>query len=436
MAPSLLYTYRYANPLRDGSPNTLDQGTLIQAAGMASHRLERSKFREPFQQYRLFDPQLYLSTLDAGECSDTVAKLASYPWFGVTGVPPFDSGEMTQAEWKEEHAPTLIRKWTRRLPSTRSGIARATAECLEFQQRIHCAALISPAPLRLSTSGVGDMETEWWDASIASRTRLAPDMPLLLTLALSDPILRDQEPKENPVLRQLTAELSARRHEIDGVFLVVAQSSVDEYTVSNGYVASSMLQLIGDLSQRANLRVVVGYQGVIGAALLAAGAESWSTGYYRSLRRLRLADYVTRTGRSFPRFASRKLGGDLGVERFIDILWRNRQRDLITETEASKDLLKALRAGKSVYDVVDWQYRSANVKAASSHYHCVVADLAREMSERASGAGATACGRWLAQAARSAEQIRSLPEFDSSMAEAAHQRAWSRAFDGWQATYG
>jgi hypothetical protein len=403
---------------------------------MPHHTLLRRRFADPYQQFRMLDPQVYLAGLDAATCGDAVATLATYPWFAQADVADFNSGQSTQRDWMAANRTSLIGGWRGSPPTSSKGVYACAHAALELQIQLDCACLIAPAPLRVNMNRIGEMETQWWDASIAAQRALADDRPLLLTLAISDPLLRDQNAATNPLILQLLAEISARRTEVAGVFLAVNQATADEYTCSDGSLAASLLHIVGALALRANMAVVVGYQGVVGAALVAAGAVSWSTGYYKRLRRLRLADYGPEAGgRARPRFLSLALAGDIGVEHGIDAVWRAGNRVAITRTAASQPLLAALSARQLAAGSPEWAYTPGNITAAWGHYCLVLDQICTSMVGQQTEARVDQCSQWLARAADGIERLRGLAGFDTNASETLHQRAWSRAFDNWRGNF-
>lgn len=432
MAPLFMYNDRFQRGARGLAPNSTEHGCLLQAAGMPLHTLYRRKFAEPYQQFRMLDPQMYLATLDAATPGNTVATLATYPWFGGAYSAGYDSGESTQRDWLASNRPALVKGWRGAAPTSAKGIYASVHSALAIQIQLDCACLIAPLPLRVNLSRVGDMEAQWWDAAIAAQRALRDARPLLLTLAISDPLLRDQAPATNPLVQQLLTEISARRSDVAGVFLVLNQATADEYTVSDGSIAESLLHIVAALALRANMAVFVGYQGVVGCALVAAGAVSWSTGYYKRLRRLRLADYGPEPGgRVRPRFLSALLAGDVGVEHGIDAAWRAGNRAVVTDTAASKPLLAALGRGSGAVSP-QWAYTPGNITAAWGHYCLVLDRIVREMTIRPPADRVEYCSEWLSRAADQVERLRGLDGFDTSASETLHQRAWSRAFDKWR----
>src|SRR5438552_1924994 len=85
------------------------QATIYLAAGSIGERLRRQSL--PEKQCLLFDPQLYLAGLEAETCQKTCARLASYPWFAVAGIPPFDSSQTTLRAWENAIRQTIGGTW-------------------------------------------------------------------------------------------------------------------------------------------------------------------------------------------------------------------------------------------------------------------------------------------------------------------------------------
>ena len=75
------------------------QGAIYLAAGNDVERMRRSP--QGNFTWKMFDPQLYLAGLSGGESAKICARLASYPWFGIEGVPDFNSGEQKRTQWQQ-----------------------------------------------------------------------------------------------------------------------------------------------------------------------------------------------------------------------------------------------------------------------------------------------------------------------------------------------
>lgn len=136
-------------------PDTVHpDGSLIFARAMPMHQLERRRIdsRYPHMQKRLFDPQLYLAGLDAASARPHCANLATYPWFGIQGLETFESDLHTQSSWSGEARRNISRFWLRAAPSDPEVVRMAVEDCIEFQLRLGCEALILPSPLTIEPS--------------------------------------------------------------------------------------------------------------------------------------------------------------------------------------------------------------------------------------------------------------------------------------------
>src|SRR5919108_4374940 len=102
------YNAKYTFALPGQSPSAI-AGGIISAAAMPAGQLLRREFRKyPYLQHRLFDPQLYLSSLDRNVARKSVLNLASWPWFCPGAVPEYDSDKHKSLKnWKELHADDL-----------------------------------------------------------------------------------------------------------------------------------------------------------------------------------------------------------------------------------------------------------------------------------------------------------------------------------------
>jgi hypothetical protein len=404
-------------------------GSLFLAGGFAEPTIRRRKFdKSPHSKFRLFDPQLYLASLDKHRCRTAVQKLASYPWFGVKKIPKYDSNSSTQREWKENAAASLLKAWPGVLQANDAELAKRAEKAVQFQLDIGVSAVIAPAPLIASLAQVSADAANWWDASINASKHLSSSVPLLATVAVSDYLFRGEHSNAQLIIDQLLGPLAARRRELGGVYLVIEQSSVDEYSISDRRVVLAMMQLIDRVANTAGLPVVVGPSSLAAVSLLAAGASSIATGYYRSLRRIRLADSVDKEGRAYPRFSSSALLGDIGVERDAALFARSQLRIALTETPVSNPLLKALTVGSQSRTPTEWEYSPGNVTAAWSHYLWVAKAKVDELDALTAPQRKERVRQWLNQARRFAEMARATPGFGGSPTEIVHQAAWEAAF--------
>src|SRR4051812_36617327 len=92
------------------------QGSILLPYGNVSEKLLRMPPEYPRV---LVDPQLYLAALSAADCEKACARLATYPWFGVTNVPEFDSSEQGLRAWETRIRERVQRLWPGREPRGR-----------------------------------------------------------------------------------------------------------------------------------------------------------------------------------------------------------------------------------------------------------------------------------------------------------------------------
>ena len=88
-------------------------GSVLLPSGNVSEKL----LRMPAEFKRiLIGPQLYLATLWPDECKKTCSRLATYPWFGIRGLPDFDSAEAGLRSWEQTIRGDIERLWPSSAP--------------------------------------------------------------------------------------------------------------------------------------------------------------------------------------------------------------------------------------------------------------------------------------------------------------------------------
>lgn len=426
------YNLGYHFKLREGSPTDVP-GSIISAVGMAKPQLERRKIKKlPYLQHRLFDPQLYLAGLDAHEAGEAVAVLATYPWFGVPNVKPYDSGQQSIRDWELESAAERVKNWPRAVPSGKD-IDAAVREAIVFQRALGCEAIILPSPLTDAPRRGYLDEVQWLDTGIDVARHLGVTQPLFATIAIKDSILRGTDAGKDGFLGTITGQIATRREELTGAYLVIEQSSEDTYCCGSADVLKAVLAITDDLYRGAGQRVVVNYMGAFGAVAAVAGAEIWASGYYRSLRRLRLADMNDGEGRQYPRYYSLRLLGDIGVEDDLARVWKTDASKLLrTNTEAAKPLHAALDRGDSSASVATWSYGVSNITAASAHYNEAMHALGRHLHAMTPKERVDFMNGFLDRAAALASRLRQIDPRLGRATDISHQSAWVNAFDDWK----
>ncbi len=315
------YNLRYELSLRSGC-STVGVGSVIQASAMPLAQLERryKGFKKMDHLHRrIFDPQLYLSKLDAHRAGTSAAKLATYPWFGVAGVPEYNSDHQTLAEYKNETTPILLSNWKQRPVEDLQEVRQAAKSAIEFQLKMGCELIVLPVPMIDSLQDFFALAAEWIDQGIEACKELRVNIPIYATVAIADTLLRGTTEARDALIGTITGHIGTRV-ELGGAYLVIEQSSEDSYCCQSYDTCEAILLLIDDLVRGAGKRVFVNYAGSFGPVAIAAGAWAFATGYFRSQRRLKLADFDEVEGRAFPRYFSLPLMGDVSPDTELDQL--------------------------------------------------------------------------------------------------------------------
>ena len=321
----------------------------------------------------LFDPQLYL--LDCGvddpaDYSKLLAKLATYPWFGLP-VDDFRSSEQTVRDWTKAIQENISDIWGRRR-NPRGEWSACVDACVRYQESFGCTAIVLPATLIVESSDNIDEDMARLDEAVEVARRITA-RPLIASLALDERALERLIPTESHLLDALVDGLSARNG-VEGAYVTVALSlgSASDRTTRRR-VAGSMLRLSRLLSTFGK-RVYVNFVELLGLVAQSVGAVGYGSGYGAKERRLCLADYRDNTrGMAFPKLLSWAAGMDFRVADLDTIAARGMMPWLLTflerdRTEAASGLFDALAQQRPTRTVVDWEDRQNNVGAAELHY--------------------------------------------------------------------
>src|SRR6267154_412174 len=288
-------------------------GAVIFPAGIPQPTLARRKWSKltkasPHLARRLLDPQLYLAGLNGATCRKACVSLGSYGWFGDTGIEGYDSGKVTQAQWRRKAHSKIHSGWQGEAPKGAKAMQTAISACIATQVTMGCEALILPSPL--TTDPASDYSTElgWLEDGLAIAAKLGDGRLRLASIALSDTCLRGGDPWLNPLLDLILDQVTARHTE--GAYLVLEQANEHGYYCSHPNTIGALLRLTHGLKAAGMQRVFVAFAGVAGLLAGCAGADDWSTGWYRGERRLRLADFEGPTGRANPTYYSHRLASE------------------------------------------------------------------------------------------------------------------------------
>src|SRR6266568_1979822 len=390
-------------------------GAVIFPAGVPEPTLVRRDWKKllkkyPHLQRRLFDPQLYLASLNGATCRKACVNLASYGWFGGAAIEAYDSSKITQAEWRTKVLSKIHSQWKGDAPTGQRGIQGSINVSIATQIVMGCEAIILPSPLTSDPTTDYSTELGWLDEGLALASKVGQGLPKLATIALSDTCVRGTDPWTNALLDLILDQVTARP--VDGAYLVLEQANEHGYYCSHPNTVGALLRLSYGLKSAGVPRVFVAFAGVAGLLAVCAGADDWTTGWYRGERRLRLADFEQPQGRANPTYYSHPLASEFHLQADLDrVVAANFLPRISDQTSASQGLLRALAAGRKVSTVPDWQYSQSNVSAAIDHFLSALSRESRAVAAL-SAAGRLSYGKqWLDGAATLASDLYSLGGF-------------------------
>jgi len=406
----------------------IDGGVIIPAGIAAPFLLRRDVNKKyPHLRRRLLDPQIYLGEINAKLCTQACTNLLSYGWFGGYPIDQYDSRQTTQQEWKQKALKDVINKWKGKHPADEEEIASDIETCLNNQVVYDCEKIILPAPMINEARDISTALT-WIDIGLSIAKRMRLETPLLATLAISDNCLRGFDPWSNSILDTLLDQATSR--DIHGIYLVPEQASEENYYYTHPNTVGSILRLIEGLKAGGLNHVHVAYAGVTGLLALTVGADTWSSGWYRGERRLRLADFERKDGRAVPAYYSHSLAAEIHLDSDLDnIVEANLLPRVADETPLSAHLLKALASGKKASSVADWQYRPSNVTSAAEHFISAMVRETKKISSMSATQRLQYGESWLEKAAQLAQDISQIGDFHARTS-LNHQHTWLQAYRG------
>jgi len=419
-------TTKYQMAIPDSVTNV--SGAVIMPSGIPLHTLQRRNFaKKPHLKRRLLDPQLYLAELSGALCKKACVNLATYGWFATKGLQPYQTAKhRTQAAWKGTMLAQIGTAWQGTLPTSSRGIEDATRLCLATQQQLGCEALIIPSCLTSNPTTPYANELEWLDAGLDLASRIAPKLPTLATIALSDTCLRGVEPYQNVLLDLILDQVSAR--EPSGVYIVLEQANDTGYFVNHRHVIGALLRLTDEFRRGGIGRIVVSFAGMAGLLTLAAGADTWASQWYRGERRLRLPDFEDSEGRAVPAFYSHRLAGEIHMQKDLDTLVAAGQLQGISDiTPASTGLMAALMANEKVSAVPAWAHRPGNIAKAREHLLHVATRETNNLAQLDENGRHTAVSQWVTSASTLATALYQYAPFNPRTS-IDHQEAWMNAW--------
>lgn len=412
-------------------------GAIIFPSGIAQHTLERRQFKKyPVTQNRLLDPQLYLAGLSPTISQKECTNLISYDWFPrKQKVPKYDSKIQKQQDWKRINQADIHRKWGG-LPS--KGYAEKDRGLisnlsLNFQKKINCEKFILPSPLTTDIATDYSDELQWLDAGLEISQAIDSDTPPIATIAISDHCLRSINPWENPLLELILDQVSARNP--SGVYIVIEQANENGYYCTHPNTIGSLLRLVQGFKAAKMETVIVPFAGMAGFLALLAGADIWSSGWYRSHRRLKLSDYENATGRAYPAYYSHNFASEFHLKNDLNTAIKAKLLPRIKDlTPASKILFEVIEKGLPIELATEWKYSQSNVAASIEHFLFAAIRETEKISPLSQDELHEYGKTWLEEAEELAIEIAKL-EGLNERTQTRHQITWNQAFNEYLANY-
>jgi hypothetical protein len=261
--------------------------------------------------------------------------------------------------------------------------------------------IVLPSPLTRDPHSEYGQELEWLDAGLQAVRNLKPEVPIFATVAISDTCLQFTPAAVNPLLASIMDAVGAR--EVDGVYIVLEQATESDFGrhCTASATLRPLLEMVRIFTADCGKRVGVSYAGAFGLACLGAGAEFWSSGWYKSSYRLRLTEGEAE-GFAVPSYWCTQAAIDIHLAEEFDMLVAGGRLPSIEDvTAASELLLRAARLGRSSNAVVPWQYRKSNIVAADEHFLLAMQKATARLVGLSPAARIAAIDEWL----RSAEAL-------------------------------
>jgi hypothetical protein len=357
-------------------------GSVLLPSGNVSEKLLRMP---PEYNRVLVDPQLYLASLLPNECEKVCARLATFPWFGVRGLPEFDSSDIGLREWEVGVRDRIRAVWPGRAPRG-NAIGNAAASAIEFQLQMRVSFVILPSPLITEREDEAQTQAEWLDAGVDAATRLEVGQPVVATIAVHEAVLNDAAFEPAGFLDTIVDQVTAREN-VDGVYIVIAQEGGASHPFETATsVLRAYLHLVRACSERPYETIITNFADIFGLACMGMGATIVASGPSHSLRRLSMAGFHEQGGgRPLPQYYSHPCIGEFLPETHLsNVIARNRGalRRVRDETDFSTSLLDALDRGDSASSVPAWAEGQNNVAEAQRHFIARFAAEAHAISRR------------------------------------------------------
>lgn len=371
----------------------LDFSNLNGALQLASANYSHRHVENATLQRLFFDPQLYLSGLNVSTCSDTCAKLSTYPWFQVPNIPKRDQYKKIK-EWTDAISALIGNNWSGNAPTN---IEQSVRDAINFQVEKGCTHIILPSPLVVQREDECAVQAAWLDSGIEVAQEIEPNQPFLATVALDESVLDSSSFASNGYLDTLLDQYTSRNG-VNGVYIVVNQTySRHPYDTSKNTL-KAYLHLVKGFSRAGYEHIVVNFADIFGIVCLAFGATTFVTGRSQTLRRLAMVSMTDEGGGlPLPYYYSHKTVSEyLSEEEIKKVSSRGLYRRICDDTPFSSPLTDAINSGGDASQVPAWAESQNNVTASNKHF---VEKLIREgISLQGSGADLEEVKVWLEDA--------------------------------------
>lgn len=315
----------------------------------------------------LFDPQIYLATVERERTGKLCGKLATYPWFPAQ-TEEYDSGTTTVRNWMNEVEDEL--EWEPQLPQDEEWIRESITKTIEFQRSIKCYRYILPSPMLTGTAEESlEQYLKWMELGAEVASELSIESPLH-SLPISDYLL---EGPNSQILQSVLDNLVTAGD--SGLYLTVIRSSNGEKRLVDRTAVASCLYMSMKMADLGKELWVNGLDD-LGYLCVAAGATGFASGPYNKQRRICFQDFGPGGGRQLPRFYSHELVGDFYSQRDLIRFHGHHLTRLLKNdtTEASQDLHKWLNSlaktppNTQLPEIPPpWRETPNNVTASHSH---------------------------------------------------------------------
>lgn len=373
-------------------------GVVYLASGNHQERMRRNVLGD--FAWQLFDPQLYLAGLAADRRTKVCARLATYPWFGVTGLPDFDSGNTSLTRWQSRIQGMIARGWPGTAP-TGTNIAACARSAVEFQADRGCTHIILPTPLIDEREDEAQAQGEWIDAGLEAAQDVDVGQPIVATVAVSEGVLNEAAFDRGGFLETIVDQVSAREGVV-GAYIVVAQVQSHHPLQPPELVSRAYAYLTRAFVGCGYDFVFVNFADSFGVACAGLGASGFATGPSQSLRRLSLAGFQDDGGGTpLPHLYSHPVIGEFLPERDLSVLADKQLLAHVKDsTVHSGDLFNALERTGSAANVAAWVESRNNVTAASRHFIARMIAEGTHYARRTPEHRAARALRWLTEAAQ------------------------------------